>query len=557
MILGHALAGQAITIDLDRLIEGKLLLQANSGGGKSWAIRRLLEQTHGRIQHIVIDVEDEFHTLREKHDYILAGRDGGDCPADSRSAELLARRLLELGMSAVISIYEMDPEERREFVGLFIESMISAPRTLWHPALVVIDEAHIFAPESGGKDCESLSAIIDLQARGRKRGYTGILATQRISKISKDAIAEINNKLIGRSALDVDMKRSADELGFSGKESQLQLRSMAAGEFFAFGPALSNTVVQMRVGPVATTHPKPGQRSAPPTPAPHKVKAMLAQLANLPKEAEEEAHSIDDLRKKVAELQRQLNAKPAPTTEVREVSVLTADDRKLFSGMDQIAKFIQADLGRAETLLEGIRQLCERALQAGGLNRPGNTRTSPPVHQRPPAAHKTPPSMHNGSPMDLTGPEQRILDAIAWLQAIGVDTPEQTAVAFLAGYTFGGGAFNNPKGKLRSRGLVEYAGDGIRLTEDGHAVANPPGTTLTTDQLHQMVLNRLPGPEGKILRVILDAYPKAINNDDCAIAAGYAPDGGAYNNPRGRLRSLGLIDYPERGKVRARDILFL
>jgi hypothetical protein len=44
------------------------------------------------------------------------------------------------------------------------------------------------------------------------------------------------------------------------------------------------------------------------------------------------------------------------------------------------------------------------------------------------------------SPSALSGPEQRIIDAIAWLESIGVTEPEQTAVAFLAGYTIGGGS---------------------------------------------------------------------------------------------------------------------
>ena len=66
----------------------------------------------------------------------------------------------------------------------------------------------------------------------------------------------------------------------------------------------------------------------------------------------------------------------------------------------------------------------------------------------------------------LTGPEQRILNAIRWLEAIGVDEPEQPAVAFLAGYSFGGGAFNNPLGRLRSLGLIAYP-------QPGQAVALP------------------------------------------------------------------------------------
>ena len=54
------------------------VVAADHGPGE----RRLLEQTYARVPQIVIDVEGEFHTLREKFDYVLAGQKGGDCPAD-------------------------------------------------------------------------------------------------------------------------------------------------------------------------------------------------------------------------------------------------------------------------------------------------------------------------------------------------------------------------------------------------------------------------------------------------------------------------------------------
>ncbi len=158
----------------------------------------------------------------------------------------------------------------------------------------------------------------------------------------------------------------------------------------------------------------------------------------------------------------------------------------------------------------------------------------------------------------LTGPEQRILDALAWLSSIGVERPEQAAVAFLAGYTIGGGAFNNPKGKLRGKGLIEYVpGDCLLLTDSGRQVANLPTAPLTTEALHTAVLIRLPGPEQKILRVLLDAYPAPVSYEELARLAGYAEGGGAFNNPRGRLRSLGLIEYPGRGVAVAKPLLFL
>ena len=202
-------------INLDVLIDTKLLIQANSGGGKSWCIRRLLEQSHGKVQQIVIDLEGEFSSLREKYDYILAGKDG-DTPADPRSATLLAKRLLELNVSAIIDLYELDQYNRRRFVKLFLDALVDAPKRLWHPCIVVVDEAHFFCPEKG--QSEAMNSVIDLATRGRKRGFCAVLATQRLSKLHKDAAAECNNKLIGRTGLDIDMKRASEELGFTSKE---------------------------------------------------------------------------------------------------------------------------------------------------------------------------------------------------------------------------------------------------------------------------------------------------------------------------------------------------
>lgn len=251
-------------IDLPRLLETRLLVQANSGGGKSWALRRVLEQTANSVQQLVIDPEGEFATLRERFDYIVCAAHDGDAVAHPRTAKLLARRLLETGVSAILDIYDLQAHERKSFVRQFCDALVDAPKTLWHPALIVLDEAHVYAPEAGS--AESSGAVIDLATRGRKRGFCLVTATQRLSKLHKDVAAEMNNKLIGRTGLDVDVKRAAEELGMSKSDAMQTLRALDDGEWFAFGPALSRTILKLKVGAVVTTHPKAGQRllAAPP-----------------------------------------------------------------------------------------------------------------------------------------------------------------------------------------------------------------------------------------------------------------------------------------------------
>ena len=294
-----------VGIDLQKLVESRLLIQANSGGGKSWLLRRILEQSHGKIQQIIIDLEEEFHTLREKFDYLL-GANNGDVPAHIKTAGILAQEILKLNVSVIIDLYELSAQDRKHYARLFLDSMINSPKELWHNCLVIVDEAHVFCPEKG--ESEAAEAVNSLATRGRKRGFCAILATQRISKLNKDAAAECNNKLIGRCGLDIDMKRGADELGFTAKDQMYSLRQLKPGEFYAFGPAISDQVHQIKVGDVQTSHPKIGSRSfmqvAPPT---EKIKQALKKLIDLPQVAEKKLASEKEFKEEIARLKRELS----------------------------------------------------------------------------------------------------------------------------------------------------------------------------------------------------------------------------------------------------------
>jgi DNA helicase HerA-like ATPase len=103
--------GKNVSIDLDVLLTTRLLLTADSGGGKTFALKRLCEQAFGKLQIIIIDPEGEFAPMRQKYDFVLVGP-GGETPADVRSSAMLAVKLLELRASAICDIYDMKPSVR-------------------------------------------------------------------------------------------------------------------------------------------------------------------------------------------------------------------------------------------------------------------------------------------------------------------------------------------------------------------------------------------------------------------------------------------------------------
>lgn len=558
-----------VNVDLDRLIASRLLLQANSGGGKSHALRYMLEQTHGRVQQLVLDPEGEFASLRERFPYVLAAK-GGDVPADPRSAGLLCRRLIELGASAVIDLYELKLPDRRRFVRVFLEELMHLSRTLWHPVLVVLDEAHNFAPERGSGEAESTEAVIALATQGRKRGFCLVAATQRLSKLHKDVAAELLNKMIGRTGLDIDARRAGDEIGYD-KEQRAGLRTLTPGEFYVYGPAITNEVRLVRTGRTETSHPKAGAVGAAPPPPPEKVKKLLAQLTDLPKEAEAEVRSIDDAKKRITQLERELRSaqrgQPAPDPAAAERAAATArvaaeqSFRRSAAGWRRDGeRCVQVLRDGAGKLFYGIDRLAgvfesmalDGAPSSNGHAAPAAATATAIAAPRPIVrAQREPETVTEG----LTGPEQRILDAIAWSESVGVPQPEQPAAAFLAGYRFGGGAWNNPRGRLNQKGLVRYIGNRIEMTDEGRALANAPAAPATNAEMHARVLSRLSGPERRILQPLLDAYPESLTTEQLQDASNYGA-GGAFSNPRGRLRTLGLIDYPSPGMVIARPLLF-
>lgn len=241
-----------INIDLEKLLATRMLITSASGGGKSWAIRRIMEQTANLVQSIIIDPEGEFSSLAKKFPYLVCGVSQGDIKINIATAACLAAELMERNASAILDISEYDPDERSIFIAEFIKGLMQLPQSYWHHVLIVIDEAHLFCPQHDKS--EAKKPIIDLAGRGRKRGFCPILATQRLSKLNKSAAAELQNRMIGLAFLDTDVKRSAEELGMNANVAGEILSNLNPGEFMVYGPALTQKMEKLKVGPIVTQH---------------------------------------------------------------------------------------------------------------------------------------------------------------------------------------------------------------------------------------------------------------------------------------------------------------
>jgi uncharacterized protein len=528
-------------IDLERLLETRMLVQANSGGGKSWALRRILEQTAPKVQQLVIDPEGEFSTLREKFDYVICAPHDADAIATPRTAALLARRLLETGVSAILDIYDLKAHERQAFVEKFLTTLVNAPKALWRPVLIVLDEAHVFAPEKG--HAESTGAVIDVATRGRKRGQSLIVATQRLAKLHKDVAAEMLNKMIGRTGLDNDVQRAADELGLTKREGFEQLRPLDPGEFYIFGPALSTVPKKVKVGDVVTTHPKAGARLMHDPPAPSaKIKGLIAaELADLPQQAESEIRTLEDLKKENANLKRSLTAAQKAQPAQPEDPKLREENK----GLRTALKTATDAFKQVDARLRKIAALAD--VQSPDIAAPAPVAAAVVRFQPRPASPKPRVNGHAEPSGDVTRPQQKLLDQLAWLEEHGIYPAQKETLAAVAGVSPTSGGYFNNLGALRSLGLIEYPQPGtVGFTDDGRACAVSPDDPRP---VHERWLSVVSGPQRAILEALIELHPDPISKDELAERIGVSPTSGGYFNNLGRLRTLGAVDYPQPGSV--------
>lgn len=544
-VIGNELGdGKSLAIDIPRLIETRMLVQANSGGGKSYFIRKLLEETHGHVQQIVLDVEGEFATLREKFDYVLAGK-GHDIAADVKTAELLARKTLELEASLIVDLYELQHRDRIRFVKIFLETLTNSPKELWHDVLIVIDEAHLFAPEKG--ESEAMSAVVDLATRGRKRGFAAVLATQRLSKLHKDVAAECLNKFIGRTSLDIDRKRAADELGFLSQKDSLELRKLKPGQFYAFGPAVSDEVKLIEVGQVKSKHPTRGQRQRTHSPMPTgKIKQILGKLTDLPKAAAEEIEEKSQLRAqaqefktRIRDLERELKHRPDP--EVPEAKVerlikqIGASLAKqwmphLISSNRQIKKLKDVIEGLTEIQLPDTEVLEAMAKMPADVPQ---TKNVPQKHYGTIVGTKFLDS--NGKVESETGRKFHKADR-AMLNLFLAAAPKpltKAQVAGWTGYSINSSTFSNALSNLRAAGLIHGSADHLALAAGREEEAiqilgseYDPDQTPSIDQWEQ----KLGKASRELFRVLRAREGQVVTKAELSDLTGYSMDSSTFSN---------------------------
>lgn len=176
-----------------------------------------------------------------------------------------------------------------------------------------------------------------------------------------------------------------------------------------------------------------------------------------------------------------------------------------------------------------------------------------------PAARVSRPASQESSG-DRSRVEQKVLNALAELDALGVSEPRRIQVAFMADYSnLKSTGFARATSLLSSSGLIRYpSSETMALTDSGSAAADAVTRPRTPAEIQARVVALLPPVCGRLLEPLLEAYPAPMGRMELARAANYSNlKSTGFARALSQLSSLGFVVYPDSGTAAASPVLFL
>jgi hypothetical protein len=548
----------------------KIALLARSGAGKTNTAVVIVEELLAAGQQVVIlDPPGAWWGLRSSADgrkpgypVVRLGGLHGDVPLEPSAGAVVADLVVDHGLSAVIDLSEFTDSDMARFAGAFAQRLYARKNQNRDPMMLVLEEADELAPQNPkgeGPVSMMLHHIERIAKRGRMRGIGLLMISQRSAALNKHVLSQAEVMVAMQTTAPQDIAAIDDWVkshGDAARRQQLlsEIAGLPVGAGFVWSPSwlgiFQRVTFRKRRTFDSSATPEPGQwQVAPKTLA----DVDLTQLQQRMTATIEKAKAGDprELRKRIADLERQVAAKPTsaePQTITVEkpvpVSVLTPEDRLLLGG-------VHGDIKSFEEHLAGVREMISRLLTNVTIRESIGPMTAS-VRQPVPRIAPVPRSHHRPPPMaPAPRPEQRP-DSVSIGKAerviLGIlaqypDGRTNDQLALLAGYSSRASTIGVALSKLRRLGYVEPSGV-PRITEAGRDAAGPIDELPRGADLlaYWRQHPRVGAGERKVLDVLVERYPEEIGHEELCALTGYSPTASTVGVALSKLRKLGLVE---------------
>lgn len=545
----------------DEAIAHHTILLGKTRAGKSSTMRGIVERLLDQNKPVgIIDPKGDWWGLKSSADgkragypVIIFGGEHADVPINAHSGKAVAELVATGNRPFIIDLGGWMVGERTRF---FIDFASTFFRHTRGPRHLAIDEVHNFAPQGKVQDVDAgkmLHWANRLASEGSGKGITLISASQRPQKVHKDYVTSHETLIAMRVIHILDRNAVKDWLDGApdktlGKQVLDELASLERGEAWVWSPEAKFGPVRVRF-PMFKTY---DSFAAPTTEQSAKLKGWasvnLEDVKTKLEAAVEEANANDPalLKAEIARLKRETakTAAPAPWPDQRE-------------DVAQLSAALTVEKSRSDALERRLKEIAEIAGEPLSAVPPLPVKSAS-VPQKPkaslPKPAPPPPATSGEEREGLSGSQRQFLGAIAWWEAMGHHEPSRAQVAAIAGWRITSGHLRNVASSLKTAGLIEYPRPALfALTDLGRKFAPPADTSRG---LHDSLRSTLDGSQQQAFDY-LRSYGNgtAIEREVLAEACGWSPSSGHVRNVLSSLRTLEVIDYPERGKVALQEWL--
>jgi hypothetical protein len=395
-----------------------------------------------------------------------------------------------------------------------------------------------------------LGAFQAIVRRGGLHGLGTTLISQRPALVNKSVLTQLDVlillRLVAGNDQDAVDKNYISRAGTKEQRAELMgsIASLALGEAWVWEPGAEPPLyervrIRQRTTFNSSATPKPGERRIEPRRlADVDIAAIKEAMAATIEKAKEDDPA--ELRRRIADLQRQLRERPAETEKVVEyveTPVLTDEHLAEVARIVELAPMIEAATASITMLALTIGEH-RRAKLASPREFPRGTPRAPRPSQpvaKPEAAPVGDAKLGKG--------ERTVLGVLA-------EYPEgrtSNELAFLAGYSAKASTLGVILASLRKAGLVE-PGQPIRPTREGLAAVGgarerPRGQALLDQWLRHP---RMGEGERRVLKALIDMYPSVPSHEELCDATGYSAGASTMGVILSKLRKLGLVEKSSR-----------
>jgi len=207
-----------------------------TGSGKSNAAAVLMESfLTKRMPIVVVDIKNEFYTLREKYPITVIGEfEHYDERLSQNDPKALAARVIHGKESIILSFFQVPKPKIYSFCIPFFQELYELEKIARYPIMIFIEESQMVIPQNYPSEFKMevkqlKERLKEIALRGRSVGIAIFFISQRSQSVDKEIISSASHMLLHRVNHPRDLNVYKDLIPYDFSEISYMVPKLARG----------------------------------------------------------------------------------------------------------------------------------------------------------------------------------------------------------------------------------------------------------------------------------------------------------------------------------------